>query len=200
MSFFVVNAGNENIAIASDKLGANFYTVSFDSCCLPSLGVNTVLYADSIIIDTTNWVKIQGSFIADSAYNYLSIGNFFTDVQTDTMNLAPYPYQAYYYIDDVCVTTDSLYNDTWTSINESIDNPEGVRVFPNPTFDILYIESKAKISSYRLFTLQGSLIAAGDHIFSNSLNINLSGFSIGAYIIQINTSIGSHNHKIILTY
>ncbi len=55
----------------------------------------------------TGWTKISGCFIADSAYEYITIGNFktgantvFTHVGTQTSGL----HYSYYYIDDILVT------------------------------------------------------------------------------------------------
>jgi hypothetical protein len=57
----------------------------------------------------TNWMKVEGSFVADSAYKYMVIGLFTNVVLHDTMYVAggmanfgnPF---AYYYVDDVSVT------------------------------------------------------------------------------------------------
>ncbi len=135
VSFFVVNAAINNGSIACNKQGINFYTVPFDSCCAPPLINTAKFYSDSILTDTINWTKINGSFIADSAYKYLSISNFFDDNNTDTLITSPFsiPYHAYYYIDDVCVTTDSLFNDTWTGLNQLEGKTDIIDIFPNPS-------------------------------------------------------------------
>jgi len=56
------------------------------------------------IINTprSDWVRIAGRFQATEAFNYLTIGNFFTDENTkmETHSRDPLTY-AYYYIDDV---------------------------------------------------------------------------------------------------
>jgi hypothetical protein len=57
----------------------------------------------------TNWMKVEGSFVADSAYKYMVIGLFTNVVLHDTMYVAggmanfgnPF---GYYYVDDVSVT------------------------------------------------------------------------------------------------
>ena len=64
----------------------------------------------AIVYDTTNWTLVSGSFIADSAYRYLYLGNFYNDAQT------PHEYQqfpdiAYYYIDQVKFSSDSNFVD-----------------------------------------------------------------------------------------
>lgn len=70
------------------------------------------LSADSVIKDTTNWVTISGSFVADSAYKYLCVGNFFTDANTTFQNvcpLCPRP-ESEYYVDDICVHANEMFN------------------------------------------------------------------------------------------
>jgi len=45
------------------------------------------LRSEPILADTVVWVEVSGNFMADSAYRYLAIGNFFEDALTDTMGL-----------------------------------------------------------------------------------------------------------------
>lgn len=63
-----------------------------------------VNYAE-VITDTKGWTLVSGSFIADSSDEYLTIGNFFPDSQTDELEINPNSCSngAYYYIDDVAV-------------------------------------------------------------------------------------------------
>lgn len=59
---------------------------------------------DTILINKTGWHLIDSTFIADSAYKYLSIGNFFDNSATqDTFLNGPTPFidGAYYFVDDV---------------------------------------------------------------------------------------------------
>lgn len=91
----------------NNNLGVLFRMTSTTQLSIPNFAH---VYSNSIISDTTAWVTISGSFIADSAYKYIVIGNFFDDSQTSFLLLnssGSYPL-SYYYIDDVCVSTDSL--------------------------------------------------------------------------------------------
>ena len=131
--------------ISTNKIGLRFSTIRYDSiCCPPPLNNWAHLYTDSIISDTLNWTKISGSTIADSAYKYLGIGNFFDDNHTDTLIWGGAPFGssgAYYYIDDVCVSTDSLYNESWTGI-ANLKGKGNLKIFPNPVInDYLNIEN-----------------------------------------------------------
>ncbi len=65
-----------------------------------------------VIYDTTNWTKIQGSFIANGTEKFITIGNFF---DTGGTTHIPYIYPgyaaAYYLLDDVSViATDAVAN------------------------------------------------------------------------------------------
>lgn len=64
-----------------------------------------------VIEDTTNWVRISGTFRATQSCRFLTIGNFSNAYQTEIVakaNYAFHPYslnrdQAYYFIDDISV-------------------------------------------------------------------------------------------------
>jgi hypothetical protein len=54
--------------------------------------------------DKINWIKIEGSFIAIGNEEYITIGNYFTDAESDTSIIGLQTlWWSYYYIDDVSV-------------------------------------------------------------------------------------------------
>ncbi|MFM2155478.1 MAG: hypothetical protein RL516_227 [Bacteroidota bacterium] len=199
VSFFAVNAEVNFASMACDKLGVNFYTVPFDSSSPPPLINTAKLYSDSILTDTLNWTKISGSFIADSAYQYLCISNFFNDANTDTLATSPFPSEAFYYIDDVCLSTDSLYNETWTGINHPIKDSLVISIYPNPSKGFLNVESPIPITNYSIYNIQGQLMNKVKVNTASSFEINLSNNLNGMYFLQIQTAKGISNYKIILT-
>lgn len=56
-----------------------------------------------IITDTEKWHLVSGCFTAESDARYLTIGNFYSDEETDTMRIQQYESTAYFFIDDVFV-------------------------------------------------------------------------------------------------
>lgn len=91
----------DNSKYASNNFGAKFSTV-------PDFPINNIcqVYSANIISDKQNWVTISGCFVADSAYKYICLGNFFTDANTLTQQSCPgcqWPLYGYY-VDDVSVT------------------------------------------------------------------------------------------------
>ena len=102
---------------ASNNLGIKFSTVSFSVNNPVPINNFAHLYSDTILQDTVGWFHLSGSFIADSAYHYIMIGNFFDDLNTDTIRLNNF-YIAYYLIDDVCVNT--IPECSFVNVNEKL--------------------------------------------------------------------------------
>ena len=61
------------------------------------------LYGNPVITDTLNWVKISGIYTAHGGEQYITIGNFKLDTQTDTLRVNTLGDYTAYYIDDVSV-------------------------------------------------------------------------------------------------
>ncbi len=94
---------------ASDKLGILFSTINYNDTMPPPINNFAHIYTEFIISDTLEWTTISGVFIADSAYQYISIGTFFDDANIDTIVFNPNKDgTTYYFIDDICVSTDSI--------------------------------------------------------------------------------------------
>jgi hypothetical protein len=95
---------------ASNKLGMRFTSYEYTNVDTPAINNYAQVFTDSIIEDTVNWVLLDWNYIADSAYLYVYIGNFFDAIQTDTTVIdAPIGQfgNAYYYIDSVNIVCTS---------------------------------------------------------------------------------------------
>jgi hypothetical protein len=70
------------------------------------IGKTPTFACDSVIYDTTNWVKIEGSFIAQGGEQFLVLGNMWTNPQTTWVNTVTTPYFpfAYYWVDMISLT------------------------------------------------------------------------------------------------
>lgn len=132
---------DEPVNGAIDKLGMLFSTTKYDLNNLPPYNNYAQFYSDSIIMDTTGWVTVKGAFIADSAYRFLTIGNFFDNNHTnairywylygDTSNAG---ILAYYFIDDICVSMDSSGCDFSAYANLECDITGIVPIITKTTF------------------------------------------------------------------
>jgi OmpA-OmpF porin, OOP family len=123
---------------ASNNIGVVFSSIpySFSNPYSPQ-NYSTFNYT-SIVNDTLNWTAISGNFIADSAYSYLILGNFYDDISTSLQyffDSTSYKF-AYYFFDDILVEEDTL-----TGIEAFGDN-ESIAIYPNPSTNFIKIEWK----------------------------------------------------------
>lgn len=170
---------------ANNKMGVKLSTVQFDSCCPPPLTNSSHLWTDSVVVDTLGWTLVNGTFIADSIYNYLILGNFFDINHTDTATLKPSPDGAYYYFDDICLTTDSIYNSTWTNLN--VIQKDRILIYPNPSSGNFTVKTPLNILDYKVIDPSGRIIL-NETFNSNVLYVNLCNFSEGIYCLYLKFS------------
>ncbi len=186
---------------AIDKIGAKFSTIPFSLTNPVPINNSAQLYSSSVITDTLNWKRIKGSFVADSAYSFIMLGNFFDDAHTDTSQIGGQSNcDCYYMIENVCVSTDSSYsyNYTYTGIEENSTQPT-ISIYPNPTIDYInigftYLNEPYTVTIYdvlgREVFFKEKIIQPLEHIPIDNINSNI-------LIIQITYKNKLINYKII---
>ncbi len=182
VSFMVVRGNTDNFFVgkSSNKMGAKLTTVKLYSVNIN----NTAHYFDNnIITDTLNWTRIKGSFIADSAYQYLMLGNFFDDVNTSISNQSSGTF-AYYYIDDVCLSTDSTLTANYSTKINTISIENRLNIFPNPANNLLVIENLTKNEKYEIIHIMGEIVKQGI-CNGNKISIDVSDLSNGLYFVMV---------------
>ncbi len=186
------------VNITTNKMGGLFTTYEYyQSSSESALPNSCQIYTEDVVIDTIEWVKISGSIIADSSYEYLVIGNFFEDEFKDTLQ---YPYQvvpqiSYYYIDDVCVSTDSSFVNNWVGIKD--ENNLFLKIYPNPFQNDITVESEYVIDKISLINSNGQNILALNPS-NNKQNIDMSNFERGIYYLKVeNNNSRVHYTKIV---
>jgi hypothetical protein len=162
---------------ATNKFGFRFSTAVLSPVPIDNF---SHIDSDSLITDSINWTRIAGAFIADSAYQYLTIGNFYDDGHTDTLEINGFT--AYYYLDAICVSTDSLYDLLWTTTGSLTSRQ--FNIFPNPANSILHIYNLIASSYYTVTNVSGEKIMEGI-INANSANIDVSVVPSGIYFLAI---------------
>ncbi|MBK9317610.1 MAG: T9SS type A sorting domain-containing protein [Bacteroidetes bacterium] len=176
LSFYTV-ATEFGTGYLTNNLGIRLFTNPYSIANPAPIDNFAHLKFDTIVTDSINWQRLSGSFIADSAYQYICLGNFYDSLHTDTVVFG-FPNAGYYFIDDICVTTDSLYNETWTGIQ---DNDIGeVNIWPNPSQDFLNYKAHRKIEEIRIYDCIGKLVMH-ETVNSSEGRIDLEGLSNGIY-------------------
>jgi len=67
----------------------------------------------------------------------------------------------------------------------SIEDPT-VKVYPNPTTDILFVEGIKSVENLRLYTLTGNQLTVSYTLLNNGLQLNVSALPQGFYLLQVN--------------
>ncbi len=180
---------SQNVVLVTDKLGINFSTTVHSPSNPAPITNDSKVYTQTIISDTTSWTTIFGSFTADSVYNYIILGNFFDASQTNVIALTSSSFSdAYYYIDDVCVSTDSLfalnYEYDHAGTNQ-LDNNLKFNIYPNPASStITFVSTLDKIESITIYTNAGRKIY-NEKISAKQHSIDVSSFTEGVYFAEV---------------
>lgn len=184
VSFYISRA--EYFNLAADRIGAYFSDTAIVVSYFHEIPVIPQIEnpAGNIISDTTNWVNIQGTFVANGTETHMIIGNFRNDAQTQTATITtngPAGYSAYYFIDDVSVTIA-------TSINESIQNTSA-NIYPSPFNDVLNIQvSNRELSEIIIYDISSRIVF--NQSFSNSTKINTAKLVKGIYLYEVRNKNG----------
>jgi hypothetical protein len=177
------HSNNANVGGASNNLGFRFTTVPYTQH--DSIPIDNFAHVvdTNLITDTLNWTRISGSFVADSAYQYVAFGNFFDDAHTDTFNVylgqLDYNY-TYYLVDQVCVSSDSTTCELVNSV-KAIENT-AVKVYPNPFEGYIRFEYSSEAEVILYDHLQREVIRKR---FKGAIDLNTEGLAKGLYFYNL---------------
>ncbi len=158
------------------------------------------------ITDTTTWTKIEGYFKAAGGEQYITIGNFNSNTNTDTLNTGtanPIPFdpgEAYYYIDSVSLY-DSLDYALITNVKKLKDEII-VNLYPNPNNGNFKLEYHIdKESDFIITDITGRIVNQYSLLPKlNNLLIKDDELNAGVYFysIKINNSLLKNDKLVII--
>ena len=177
---------------SSNNFGFRFFMNSyspFNPCPIDNF---SHIHETSIITDSVNWTKISGSFIADSSYQYIAMGNFYDDQHTDTINILDsdtlFINGVYYFVDNICVSEDSLD----CQLIDRVDNYKlniNVKVYPTPFNDKLTFENESD-ESLEIVIYDFLFRKILDQRFSHDVSLNTLLFEKGIYLYEVKNKMG----------
>ncbi|WP_190304114.1 T9SS type A sorting domain-containing protein [Paenimyroides baculatum] len=123
---------------------------------------------------------------ADNDGNYIAGGTFTGSLFTNSVSSVPTTYS----VGDIDFFVSKLAASTCgTSVSTYKFNKLNVNVYPNPTNDIVKIETEENLKNYEVYNVLGQQIQKG--MFSNNEQINLHNATAGTYFIKVTTTQGS---------
>lgn len=169
-----------------DKLGVRFTTYRPDLNQVPINNWAHVTYTN-VINDNLNWTTVSSTFTSDSNYNFILIGNFYDDSNISILDNGGTAAWSYYYIDDICVSTDQLLCNEATYVDKFFGHGDQLNVFPNPVDAFLNIPlSVQNISIHDIF---GSEVKTEMSKGLNFYQLNCNYLKDGVYVLKSNSII-----------
>lgn len=140
-----------------------------------------------VLADTLDWTLVSGSFVADSAYQYLMIGNFFSNALTDTLHLGPqgdpwywFP-RGYTLIDAVCVSPSPVGCDLGQGVGDL--TVEGPALFPNPAKDHVVVAGRSG-APLQVMDAVGRSVWQG-RVEGDPWVLQVGAWARGAYVLRM---------------
>jgi hypothetical protein len=133
------------------------------------------------------WEKKTFYFLADSAYSYLTIGNFYDDatINTTVQVTGPAPFAgAYYYVDNFDVHLSS----TQAGTNEV--KLSTLQVYPNPSNQKIIISGLDQLQGIEEFQITS---VSGELVYRSKIsleNIDVSTIKAGVYFLKVKHATG----------
>ena len=132
------------------------------------------------ITEANSWIQIIDTIIAVGGEQFLTIGVFSDNANTNWVNVnGGWEDEAHYFVDDVSVIR---------VFPNSINELQKVKfsIYPNPSKDIFNITSNMIVDEYSIFSSIGQLIEHRKQKVT-SFNLNLSKFAPDVYFIYLKT-------------
>ena len=135
-------------------------------------------FVNNTILFNTNWREISYIFKSDSAYNFITIGNFQNDSFTNHQLFdSTFYISSYYFIDDIELTQYT------NSVNNNFLN-NSLTVYPNPFCDRLNIELIGD-ETYQLIIYDNLSRKVIEETFSKSIQVRTEKLNPGFYYYEI---------------
>ncbi|MEZ4828837.1 MAG: S8 family serine peptidase [Bacteroidia bacterium] len=74
---------------------------------------------------------------------------------------------------------------------------DGIRVYPNPVTDVLFVQSEGTVKSIRVYTITGAQVAVETRTENTEVSVDLSSLAPGVYMVAIETEDDIHFRKVI---
>lgn len=138
----------------------------------------------NFVTDKENWTELSWEYTADGTEQYMYIGNFQSNSETDTLFAVPDSIDpedhgsSYYYIDDVYLGTELL------SVMNEVDL-NGLILWPNPVGQKLSVESEQTIETLSIYSILGNMIQTYTLNESGTVEVDVQSLASGSYLLLV---------------
>lgn len=205
LSFYVSLA--DSAVFATDDFGMYLSVDSLFSYSTSNFAVTPQLKnaEGTFVTDTFNWTRVAGEYIAVGGEKWLTLGNFKDGASTDSLRVrsvnvssaAPQYIHAYYYVDDVCVSSNPVECGFPSSIKNISSSVLNVKYFGENIFSIQIPDEVKNDFQISVVNILGEIIPI--KIISenkNEIQFRIESASSGIYFIQFVSSEIKYSGKI----
>ena len=196
---YKLNVANISNCVAR-KIGCEFSMNKYQAPNSLTANNSPKIATNALLADTLNWQLVNDSIIADSAYNFIYISNFYDDLNSDTIIIGastPLGYYSYLYIDDVCVSTSKNTCNIINSIQENYLSD--LILYPNPSSDYLYFKNTSENGfDIKLFNVFGQEVIHCPFLSDNKIDVHY--LPVGIYSIVLSSRNGTIRKKITINH
>jgi hypothetical protein len=193
-NFKVTRGDGAAVGQSSNNLGIHLSTVIEENVSIENSSLYT---SNTIVSDTMEWTTISGSFVADSSYQYMMIGNFYDDINTSVVSDGPGPW-AYYFIDDVCLSTDSLFCANFYTSTQENGFQEQFSIYPNPATDFITIQNRSNVLfDLELYNSTGQLLHAERALALGKHQLEIKQHTNGLIFLKIISADNQLTYKLL---
>ena len=188
------------VTVPTDEVIALTPIVDRTDYSTPDAGLNLAVGAAAVAVQSSSR-ELQG-------YNVFKDGSFL-DFTVDTfyVDYIPYaiggfPFEATYDVTAVYEDCESLPSDEVIVLITGLEDAElagNIAVYPNPTRDILNVKSRYNITHITMMNNVGQLVYNKKVSDENVLEINVTGYDPGVYMIKIETKDDIIIEKVLIT-
>jgi len=155
--------------------------------------------SEEVITDTVEWTLVSGSFVADSAYRFVVVGNQFNNSNTEVELFGTGdPNTAYVFVDNICLSTSPLGCPLATG--QVSNHKQPFFVGPNPCSEQLTVELLEPLRRLRVMDVTGRQILEREIVSQNKVSIDLTGQPNGVYVIQLEGKGVRHSERFVVQH
>ena len=188
-----------------------FYNLA-ENLSISNLNMNYSIEKRNLSDDGNEVVQLYLENYSGTNYTFkVSLNNpenktvYLVDNYLGTQTLLDVPYYEHNFSVDesvpASVATDrfELIFDNTTLGNDTFELT-GIEIYPNPVKDILHLEKgqfNGELNAFSIYDITGKLVMSNTLELQSELNIDMSTLSKGLYILELNTSKGQFQQKLI---
>lgn len=138
--------------------------------------------------DSGNWTELSGNFIASGGENFMTIGNFLNDSDTDTLYVGPTQggqsnlSSSGYYVDAVYVV-----EDTSIQVASTEAAAPSFTLYPNPASGQLVVDVSSQHQGMLVMYDPSGRVVLSQSVVSNRETLDVSNLKGGIYTVVIET-------------